>query len=48
MRDVWKRIGWTAVFATAMAYVEAAVVVYLRGLLNVTTATARRDGYVNV
>jgi len=48
MQDLWKRIGWTAVYAVAMAYVEAAVVVYLRGLLNVTNATARLDGYVNV
>lgn len=48
MQDLWKRIGWTAAYAVAMAYVEAAVVVYLRGLLNVTNATARLDGYVNV
>lgn len=48
MRDLWKRIGWTAGYAIAMAYVEAAVVVYLRGLLNITNATARLDSYAGI
>jgi len=48
MRDLWKRIGWTAAYAVAMAYVEAAVVVYLRGLLNITNATARLDSYAGI
>jgi hypothetical protein len=48
MRDLWKRIGWVAAYAVAMAYVEAAVVVYLRGLLNITNATARLDSYAGI
>lgn len=48
MQGLWKRIGWTAAYAVAMAYVEAAVVVYLRGLLNITNATVRLDGYTNI
>jgi hypothetical protein len=43
-----KRIGWTTAYAVAMGYVEAAVVVYLRGLLNTTNTTVQMDGYLGI
>ncbi len=48
MRNLWKRIGWVAAYAVAMAYLEAAVVVYLRGLLNTTNATVELHGYMGI
>jgi hypothetical protein len=36
MKELYRRFGWVTVFAIAMALLEAAVVVYLRGLLNIT------------
>ena len=35
MTRVVRRLGWVAVYAVAMAYLEAAVVVYLRALLHI-------------
>ncbi len=48
MHNIWKRIGWTTAYALAMGYLEAAVVVYLRGLLNITNATVELHGYMAV
>jgi hypothetical protein len=48
MKQLWKRIGWMAAYAVAMGYLEAAVVVYLRGLLNITNATVNLHGYMGV
>ncbi len=48
MQEYWKRVTWVMAYAVAMAYVEAAVVVYLRGLLNITNATARLDSYAGI
>ncbi len=46
MQTLWKRIGWTTAYALAMGYLEATVVVYLRGLLNITNATVELHGYM--
>ncbi|GAP15827.1 hypothetical protein LARV_03620 [Longilinea arvoryzae] len=48
MRNLWKRIGWTTAYALGMGYLEAAVVVYLRGLLNITNATVELHGYMGI
>lgn len=48
MKNLWKRIGWMTAYAVAMGYLEAAVVVYLRGLLNITNATVNLHGYMGV
>lgn len=48
MRNLWKRIGWITAYAVAMGYLEASVVVYLRGLLNITNATVELHGYMGV
>lgn len=48
MRDLWKRIAWMTAFAFAMANLEAVVVIYLRGLLNITNATVQLHGYVGI
>lgn len=48
MRTLWKRIAWTTAYALAMGYLEATVVVYLRGLLNITNATVELHGYMGI
>lgn len=48
MRALWKRIAWATAYALAMGYLEATVVVYLRGLLNTTNAAVELHGYMGV
>lgn len=48
MRALWKRIAWMTAYALAMGYLEATVVVYLRGLLNTTNAAVELHGYMGV
>jgi hypothetical protein len=40
MNSITKRFIWVSVYAVAMAYLEATVVVYLRALLGITDITA--------
>ncbi len=42
------RLAWVSVYALAMAYFEATVVVYLRGLLRYGSATVELGGYYRI
>jgi hypothetical protein len=48
MNDIAKRFVWVSAYAVAMAMLEAAVVVYLRGLLNITNDHVVLGPYVGV
>ncbi len=48
MNDIAKRFSWVAVYAIAMAFLEAVVVVYIRGLLNITNDHVALGPYVTM
>lgn len=48
MKDIGKRFLWVLVFAVAMAFLEAAVVVYIRGLLDLSNGHVSLGPYVRV
>lgn len=48
MKKLWERLAWVSVYALAMAFLESAVVVYLRGLLNVTNETVQFGSYYTI
>lgn len=48
MKYIAKRFVWVAVYATAMAFLEAVVVVYIRGLLNITNDHVELGPYVQM
>jgi len=48
MNDIAKRFLWVSAYAVAMAMLEAAVVVYLRGLLNITNDHVALGPYVRI
>ncbi len=48
MNDITKRFSWVAVYAIAMAFMEAVVVVYIRGLLQITNDHVALGPYVTM
>ena len=48
MKNIGKRFLWVSVFAVAMAFLEAAVVVYIRGLLDLSNNHVSLGPYVRV
>lgn len=48
MTKVVRRLWWVAVYAVAMAYLEAAVVVYLRALLHIELTQVSLGHYFNI
>jgi hypothetical protein len=48
MNDIAKRFLWVSAYAVAMALLEAAVVVYLRGLLHITNDHVVLGPYVRI
>lgn len=48
MNDTGKRFLWVSAYAVAMAFLEAAVVVYIRGLLHVTNDHVSLGPYVRM
>jgi len=48
MNDAGKRFLWVSAYAVAMAFLEAAVVVYIRGLLHVTNDHVSLGPYVRI
>jgi hypothetical protein len=48
MTRVMRKLWWVAVYAVAMAYLEAAVVVYLRALLNIDLTHVSLGHYFNI
>ncbi len=48
MTGVARKLWWVALYAVAMAYLEAAVVVYLRALLHVDLALVSLGHYFNI
>jgi hypothetical protein len=48
MNDITKRISWVSVYAIAMALLEAVVVVYIRGLLQVTDDRVALGSYARM
>jgi hypothetical protein len=48
MNDTRKRFIWVSIYAIAMAFLEAAVVVYIRGLLDVTNDHVSLGPYVRM
>jgi hypothetical protein len=48
MKDVGKRLAWVSVYAVAMALLEAVVVVYIRGLLQITNDQVALGPYVRM
>jgi hypothetical protein len=48
MKGVGKRFLWVSVYAIAMAVLEAVVVVYIRGLLRITTDHVSLGQYVRM
>jgi hypothetical protein len=48
MNQMGKRILWVSAYAVAMAYLEAAVVVYLRALLRIDLTHVSLGHYFNI
>ena len=48
MREIGKRFLWVSAYAIAMAFLEAAVVVYIRGLLQITNDHVTLVPYVTM
>ena len=48
MNDIAQRFVWVSVYAVAMAFLEAAVVVYIRGLIEVTPDQVALGSYVRM
>jgi hypothetical protein len=48
MRDIGKRFLWVSAYAIAMAFLEAVVVVYIRGLLQITNDHVTLGPYVTM
>jgi hypothetical protein len=48
MNEITKRFSWVSVYAIAMAFLEAVVVVYIRGLLNITNDHVALGPYVTM
>ena len=48
MNDITKRFLWVSVYAIAMAFLEAVVVVYIRGLLHITNDHVVLGPYVTM
>ena len=48
MHDIGKRFLWVSAYAIAMAFLEAVVVVYLRGLLQITNDHVALGSYVTM
>src|SRR5512136_1644342 len=48
MEDITKRFLWVSVYAIAMAFLEAVVVAYIRGLLHITNAHVELGPYVKM
>jgi hypothetical protein len=46
--NIGKRFMWVSAYAIAMAFLEAVVVVYIRGLLRITNDHVALGSYVNV
>jgi hypothetical protein len=46
LRDLYKRFAWVSAYAIAMAFLEAVVVVYIRGLLHLTEDQVTLGSYV--
>jgi hypothetical protein len=46
MNEITKRFSWVSAYAIAMAFLEAVVVVYIRGLLNITNDHVALGPYV--
>jgi hypothetical protein len=48
MKDIGKRLAWVSAYAVAMALLEAVVVVYIRGLLQITDDQVVLGPYVRM
>jgi hypothetical protein len=48
MKDIGKRLAWVSAYAVAMALLEAVVVVYIRGLLQITNDQVALGPYVRM
>ncbi len=46
--NIGKRFAWVSAYAIAMAFLEAVVVVYIRGLLNITNDHVALGPYVTM